>query len=35
LAAGYQQGREDVLALTRVISETNIGNSLTSGLKRS
>jgi hypothetical protein len=34
-AAGYQQGREDVLALTRVISETNIGNSLTSGLKRS
>lgn len=34
-AAGYQQGREDVLALTRVISETNVGNSLTSRLKSS
>src|SRR5215831_7341662 len=34
-AAGYQQGREDVLALARGISETNVGNSLTSGLKRS
>jgi hypothetical protein len=34
-AAGYQQGREDVLALTRGISETNGGNGLTSGLNRS
>ena len=34
-AAGYQQGREDVLALARGISETNVGNSLTSGLNRS
>ena len=34
-AAGYQQGREDVLALSRGISATNVGNSLTSGLNRS
>jgi hypothetical protein len=34
-AAGYQQGREDVLALARGISATNVGNSLTSGLNRS
>ena len=34
-AAGYQQGREDVLALAHAISETNVGNSLTPGLKRS
>ena len=34
-ADGYQQGREDVLALARGISETNVGNSLTSGLNRS
>ena len=34
-AAGYQQGREDVLALAHGISETNIGSSLTAGLKRS
>ena len=34
-AAGYQQGREDVLALARGISATNVGNSLTAGLNRS
>lgn len=34
-ASGYQQGREDVLALARAISATNVGNSLTSGLNRS
>jgi hypothetical protein len=34
-ADGYRQGREDVLALTRGISETNAGNGLTSGLNRS
>ena len=34
-ADGYQQGREDMLALARGISETNVGNSLTSGLNRS
>jgi hypothetical protein len=34
-AAGYQQGREDVLALARGISATNVGNSLTASLNRS
>jgi hypothetical protein len=34
-AAGYQQGREDMLALARAISETNAGSTLTSGMKSS
>jgi hypothetical protein len=34
-AAGYQQGREDVLSLARAFSEPNGGNGLTSGLTRS
>jgi hypothetical protein len=34
-AAGYQQGREDVLSLVRAVSERNAGNGLTSGLNRS
>lgn len=34
-AAGYHQGREDVLSLARTFSETNGGNGLTAGLKRS
>ena len=34
-AAGYQQGREDVLTLAGGISETNVGNSLTASLNRS
>jgi hypothetical protein len=34
-AAGHQQGREEVLALARAISETNVGNSLTAGLNSS
>ena len=34
-AAGYQQGREDVLSLAHALSETNIGNGFTSGLRRS
>jgi uncharacterized protein YfaQ (DUF2300 family) len=34
-SAGYQQGREDVLALTRAISQTNVSDGLTSGLSRS
>lgn len=34
-AAGYQQGREDVLSLVRAVSERNGGNGLTSGLNRS
>ena len=34
-ADGYQQGREDVLALAQAILETNVGNSLTARLNRS
>ena len=34
-ADGYQQGREDVLALAQAILETNVGNSLTASLNRS
>ena len=34
-ADGYQQGREDVLALAQALSETNVGNSLTARLNRS
>jgi hypothetical protein len=32
-AAGYQQGREDVLSLARAFSETNVGNSFDIGLE--
>jgi hypothetical protein len=34
-AAGYQQGREDTLALARAIADQNAGNGLTAGLNRS
>lgn len=34
-ADGYQQGREDVLALAQAIPGTNVGNGLTARLNRS
>ena len=34
-ADGYQQGREDALALAQAILETNVGNSLTASMNRS